>query len=124
MGVEQRTIFVTTGFVGFHYWPGAPASRSYLGQPHRHRFGVRVEVPVEHDDREMEFHDLLDSVRFQVIQMAPVNELTGVSHCGPMSCEMMAERLAQALREGLERDVSVTVDEDGECGATVELSYP
>lgn len=118
---ELRTVWVTTSFVGFHFWPDAPLARGYLRAPHRHRFGVRVEVPVDHDDREMEFHDLLDAVHFQVQQLAPVNELTGVSHCGGYSCEMMAERIAQNLRENFDRPVTVTVDEDGECGATVAL---
>jgi hypothetical protein len=43
---------------GVHCWPQAPERRAYLRSLHRHLFFVEVSTAVEHDDREIEFHDL------------------------------------------------------------------
>jgi len=51
----NKTIFITTSFEGVHCYPSAPEGVVFLRVPHRHIFGVRVEVEVYHDDRELEF---------------------------------------------------------------------
>jgi hypothetical protein len=110
--VLTRRVWVTHRFEGFHSWEGAPAGREYLAHPHRHLFHVRAEVDVDHGDREVEFHDLLDQV---------------VDYCGGLvgllgSCEAIAEVLAVELeRRYPGRRVAVDVSEDGEAGATVTL---
>lgn len=108
-------IFVTTRLEGFHHWPGATPGREYLSNRHRHQFGVRVEIvaPID-NDRVIEFHDLIDEVR----GLWPAD-----GEWGANSCEVIAHMLAVQIRDrhGLSY-CAVTVDEDGEAGATVVLS--
>lgn len=114
-------IFVTFKVAGLHCWPGAPEHRGYLRVPHRHQFGVRIETIVTHDDREIEFHDLRDrGVDLLRALAAGDGELLNF---GPKSCEMIARDLGAELAAIFERSFRVTVDEDGECGATVETVF-
>jgi hypothetical protein len=109
---KPATIFVTYKFVGFHHWQHATGEREYLASRHRHNFGVRVEMGVTHDDRDVEFHDLIDVCK---------SYLNDVPENG-QSCEHMARHLHRNLVNdyyGVNRHIAVTVDEDGECGATV-----
>lgn len=114
-------IFVTFKVAGLHCWPGAPEHRGYLRVPHRHQFGVRIETIVTHDDREIEFHDLRDR-GVDLVRALAANE-GELLNFGSMSCEMIARDLGSALCDELRRSFRVTVDEDGECGATVESVY-
>lgn len=114
-------IFVTFKVEGLHHWPDAPPSRHYLRTPHRHQFGFRVETTVRHDDREIEFHDLKDRAHFEVMLLRSVS--TTPTDFGAMSCEHIARELGAALARQYERSFIVTVDEDGECGATVETVF-
>ncbi len=102
------TVWVRFDFIGFHNWPEAPAGRAYLRERHRHRFFVEVEVDVS-ADRQIEFHDLLQTVR----PAKPEMEL------GAKSCEAIAARVGQLLAEDYKSPYTVTVSEDGECGARV-----
>lgn len=105
---------------GFHFWPDAPPHRHYLAQEHRHLFRVEVAVEVRHDDRDLEFHDLLDVVREWWAEHAA--DSTGAVAWGSASCERIAGWLAAHLRErGLldRRAWRVTVAEDDESGATI-----
>ena len=114
-------IFVTFKVAGLHCWPGAPDHRGYLRVPHRHQFGVRIETIVRHDDREIEFHDLRDRGLDLLRALAAGDgELLNF---GPKSCEMIARDLGAELAAIFERSFRVTVDEDGECGATVETVF-
>jgi DNA-directed RNA polymerase specialized sigma24 family protein len=45
-----------------HWWPGATGKRAYLADEHMHDFRIRVAVEVEHDERQVEFHDLRDAL--------------------------------------------------------------
>lgn len=92
---------------GWHCWPGAPDHRAYLRTPHRHMFHVDVSMPVGHDDREVEFHDLLDFCR---AAMPP-------GDYGHRSCEMLARELYQKITRRYTRRAVVSVFEDGEVGA-------
>lgn len=111
---EELTIWVTFSRVGFHCWPDAPAHRKYLASAHRHLFEVKVEVPVLHDDREVEFHDLLDVAATGW----PEDE-----QLGARSCEMLARMIGTRVlaRYRSLAWVVVTVSEDGEAGATCKL---
>lgn len=109
----MRNIFVTFDVVGFHQWPGATGRRAYLADRHRHKFHFRVEMPVAHCEREVEFHDLLDDARCRVLRMAPNGEFGG------QSCESIAEGLLRYLVATYRRPVVVTVSEDNEVGAIV-----
>lgn len=106
---NKAEIFVRFTFPGFHRWEGAPEHRSYLASRHRHLFGVEVQCFVDNDDREIEFHDLLDESK------AFFNE----PERGNQSCEMMARALGEFLASRHKRSFAVTVTEDDECGAKV-----
>ena len=54
----QRKIWVTFSKTGMHRYPEAPEDVSYLRHPHRHKFLFKATVTVEHDDREIEFHQM------------------------------------------------------------------
>jgi hypothetical protein len=95
---------------GWHRWPDAPPHRAYLAETHRHLFHVEVRLEVFHDDREVEYHDLLDFCR----EAFPGGDM------GTSSCEMMAHALLQKVEENYPgRTITVSVFEDGEVGAII-----
>jgi hypothetical protein len=101
---------------GWHRWPDAPDRRRYLRDPHRHLFHIEVAIEVRHDEREIEYHDLLDLCR----RLWPDRELDGRApgDCAAWSCETLARSLADrlgAIYPG--RALQVRVFEDGEVGA-------
>lgn len=107
---EPTTITVAFDETGFHRWEGATGTREYLASRHRHRFNVSVSISVHHDDREVEFHDLLDLVR----GWWPGPELGG------KSCEDIARTYVLNLADRFpRREYSCSVWEDGEVGATI-----
>lgn len=117
----NKTIFITTSFEGVHCYPSAPESVIFLRAPHRHIFGVKVEVEVYHDDRELEFILFKRQIDSWLNSQKASD---GVWSMGAMSCEMVAvwliDKIQQNITHGKERYIRVTVDEDGENGATVE----
>lgn len=121
---QPASIWVKHSFVGFHCWPDAPEARAYLGVRHRHRFHVKVTMLVEHDDREVEFHDLLAHVR---AASETLGEPTGDDSrdLGAMSCEMIARNIAARIAATyVSRQVRCDVSEDDECGATAIDQVP
>lgn len=107
--MNNALIFVTFQVEGWHCWPMATGRRAYLASKHRHLFHVRVACETWHDDREIEFHDLLDQSKF----------FFGSGDFGDSSCEHMARQLAEKLGTMYNRDFAVEVSEDGECGSVV-----
>jgi len=94
----------------WHCWPYAPEHRRYLVAMHRHLMHIEVAIQVGHENREIEFHDLLDFCHTQF----PRGDV------GSASCEMLASDLARALQSQYgPRRISVSVFEDGEVGARV-----
>lgn len=112
MNKRNTTIDVSYEIEGFHKWEAAPPKRAYLRNLHRHLFKVRVEMSVRHDDREVEFHDLLDFCQCSSDTFL-LSELNSCEH----HCENLITKLEQQY---LERLISVSISEDGECGATVK----
>src|SRR6516165_9572423 len=91
---------------GLHRWPDAPTHRQYLANQHRHVFHVECGIEVRHNDRELEFHDLLDAAEHDFVLQ------------GDMSCEMAARGLIHNLQQRFpRRSIYAEVFEDGECGA-------
>jgi hypothetical protein len=111
----RKEVFITTKFEGVHCWPEAPEHVSILRNLHRHVFGVRVVVSVTHSDRDVEFLTL-KKLTDTVIARRTLPMLIKTSS---MSCEMLAEDIGSALLTKKFNVVSVSVDEDGENGATV-----
>lgn len=111
--VVETNVWVTFDKVGFHRYPDAPEEVKYLRDMHRHVFMFKVEVTVHHDDREIEFH------MFKNWLTSLYEGEMSVDH---KSCEMLAEELLVKLLHKYnctDRDIQITVSEDGECGATL-----
>lgn len=111
--MSNATIWVKFTVEGWHRWPLATGKREYLANKHRHLFHVRVSCKTWHDDREIEFHDLLDQSKF----------LFGSGDFYNDSCEHMARLLAQKLATMYRRTFTVEVSEDDECGSIVEIVF-
>jgi hypothetical protein len=113
------TIFVRFTFGGWHCWPDAPERRAYLRDRHRHLFHVEVKTTVDHDDRELEFHDLLAFAAVEFSGLGEVDPEAGIVDFGSQSCETLARRLATVTADKYDKAIAVEVSEDGECGALV-----
>jgi hypothetical protein len=112
MKTQTTTAIVRLQVPGFHCWQGATGDRAYLAGRHRHLFHIEAKISIFHNDRELEFHDFLDFCRANF----PGGEMGG------QSCEMMAEKLIQAIQARYPgRSVTVSVFEDGEVGAEVNV---
>lgn len=125
---QTKTITVTTSFEGIHRYDKAPKEVAFLRTPHRHVFNVRVEVEVFHDDRDIEFIILKHRIDEAIREEAGFDEHTNTWDLETGSCEMVASRIAemylpQFVDKYNQRYIGVTVDEDGQNGATVSL-YP
>jgi hypothetical protein len=117
----RRRIWVTFRKEGIHKYPAAatdPALAtgdeydvSFLGTPHRHIFHFTVAIEVFHNDRDIEF---IQFKRWLEKLYAGTLELNF------KSCEMISDDLYQAIATRYpNRDIEITVAEDGENGATV-----
>lgn len=101
-------IFVTTQVEGIHQWSAAPDEVYFLRTPHRHMFHWRVEMDVNHDDREQEFI-LVKNWLTSIVPQGEMEEL---------SCEQMCKYVYGELKDKYgERNFRVEVSEDGENGA-------
>lgn len=120
--IKESNIWVTFTKEGIHKYPAAltdPALAtgdeydvSFLGYPHRHTFGFKVMISVTHSDRDIEFIQfkrwLTSLYESKVLQL------------DYKSCEMIAEDLFEQINARYPgRTVEITVDEDGEVGATM-----
>ena len=73
---------------------------------------MEVSTEVTHDDREIEFHDLLADAKAAF----PGGDM------GSWSCEMMARELGRTLVGKYRRPFTVSVLEDNEVGAVVQVN--
>jgi len=122
----KRTIFVTFQKEGIHCYPAAatdPALKtgdmydvSFLGTPHRHIFHFDVSIEVFHNDRDIEFIQFKRWLEhlYRATDERPALELDY------KSCEMLSDDLYNEIATRYpERDITITVSEDGENGATI-----
>lgn len=126
-----RGIAINTRFVGVHAWPDAPLG-SFLRDPHRHEFHVKVEAYVDKVDREIEFHNLKTITNKLIDFLFPLKDNEAFHACGDASCEEIAEQIGTFLRKNAMPDsfnaiggwfptvYKVTVSEDGENEAWVK----
>lgn len=103
---------------GLHNWPSAReffSEVAFLSQEHRHMFHIEAKRQVHHDDRDVEFimlkRDILDYLYDKYYDSQKRSH-----DFGPMSCEMIARDVLENFE-----CTAVTVWEDNENGATVEL---
>lgn len=118
----KRMIWVTFQKEGIHKYPGADTDPllatgdeydvSFLGYPHRHIFHFKVAIQVFHNDREIEF--------IQFKRWLENSFTNGVLQLNYKSCEMICDDLYQMIAHRYpDRDIEITVSEDGENGATI-----
>ena len=120
----RRRIWVTFRKEGIHKYPAAatdPALAtgdeydvSFLATPHRHIFHFTVSIEVFHSDRDIEF-----------IQFKRWLEklYSGTLELNFKSCEMISDDLYEAIATRYpNRDIEITVAEDGENGATISYN--
>jgi hypothetical protein len=126
MNLTKRNIWVTFQREGIHKFPAALEDPrfatgdeydvSFLGYPHRHIFHFRVDISVEHNDREIEF------IQFKRWLENLYGD--GVIQLDYKSCEMIAEELVQTINDRYPgRYISVSVSEDGENGCELEADH-
>jgi hypothetical protein len=108
----RQTIWVTWQSVGFHCYPHAPPEVNYLSFKHRHIFHFRVELEVHPGiDRELEFHMVRTALITHTLNRIDLED------CG--SCESLCSILTSICQvQYPNRMYSITVSEEGECGAT------
>ena len=118
----KRMIFVTFQKEGIHMYPASatdPALAtgdeydvSFLGTPHRHIFHFNVAIEVFHNDRDIEF--------IQFKRWLENLYKGGTLELNYKSCEMISDDLYMQISTRYpDRDIEVTVSEDGENGATI-----
>jgi hypothetical protein len=118
----KRTIFVTFQKEGIHKYPAAATDPSlatgdeydvsFLATPHRHIFHFNVSIEVFHNDRDIEF------IQFKrwLLNLYSM----GTLELDYKSCEMLSDALYyQIAARYPNRDIAITVSEDGENGATI-----
>lgn len=120
-GYAKRMIWVTFQREGIHCYPAAATDEnlktndeydvSFLANPHRHIFHFNVAIQVFHNDREIEFIQFKRWLE---------NLYKGILELNFKSCEMIADDLYEAIASRYpNRDIEITVSEDGENGATI-----
>ena len=118
----KRMIWVTFQREGIHKYPGADTDPSlatgdeydvsFLGYPHRHIFHFKVAIQVFHNDRDIEF--------IQFKRWLENSFRDGVMQLDHKSCEMISDELYMYIANRYpNRDIEITVSEDGENGATI-----
>lgn len=107
-----RSIAVRLRVEGFHCWPEATGVRAYLAVRHRHLFHLDVRIEVKHDDRDIEFHDLLTECREWWTEIGP--------ELGRRSCEDVCKFYIDKLKARYPyRSTWVACFEDGEVGSVL-----
>lgn len=118
MPIVNRAIEITFQKEAIHRYPEAAtdpalADVAFLAFPHRHILHFRVQIDVQHDNRELEF--------ILVKRYCESLYADGTLQADFKSMEMLAEDLIDKLREKYgERVYQVGVFEDGENGGWVE----
>lgn len=120
----KRMIWVKFQKEGIHRYPAAETDPklktgdeydvSFLSYPHRHIFHFTVAIEVFHNDRDVEF------IQFKRWLERLYSSDKGVLSLDFKSCEMISDDLYQIIASRYpERDINITVSEDGENGATI-----
>ncbi len=123
----KRMIWVTFRKEGIHKYPAAaedPALKtgdmydvSFLAYPHRHIFHFTVAIQVWHNDRDVEF------IQFKRWLEQLYSSDQNILSLDYKSCEMISDDLYEQIASRYpDRDIEITVSEDGENGATIRYN--
>ena len=118
----KRMVFVTFQKEGIHKYPAAATDPklatgdeydvSFLGTPHRHIFHFNVAIEVFHNDRDIEF--------IQFKRWLENLYKGNILELDYKSCEMISDDLYNQIATRYpDRNIQITVSEDGENGATI-----
>lgn len=120
MNVTDRKMTVRFQVPGFHRTPEATGARDYLTHPHRHLFHVELTVDLDHDDTDIQLHDLLDVAR---VSLGTIESDGAARAFGHASCEQLALLVIAFVADVYPgRSWRCSVLEDGEAGATMEVT--
>ena len=121
---KVTSIKVHTVFEGLHRYPGAPEEVKDLKDLHRHIFHIRFQTTVTHSDRELEFFIVKHAIDSLIrITYPNLSFESNAKNLGACSCEMIAEKIYDGLKEqfGLDkRDTIIEVSEDDNNSGIVE----
>jgi len=115
----KRRIWVTFKLEGIHCYPDAATNTAladvqFLSYPHRHMFGFKVSIEVQHANRDIEF---IQFKRWLLSLYSTMLVLNG------KSCETIAEELISKIQTKYpRRSISVSVNEDEENGCELEYN--
>ena len=120
----RRMIWVTFRKEGIHRYPAAETDTnlktgdqydvSFLANPHRHIFHFNVGIQVFHNDRVIEF------IQFKRWLEGLYSGSQATLQLNYKSCEMISDDLFDQIAGRYpDRDIEITVAEDGENGATI-----
>lgn len=109
----KKFIIVKTQIEGFHCWPEAPTQVMFLRNTHRHLFYITAKMPIE-TNRQLEFF---------MVKKAIDKYLRSIYIGASISCEEMAEKIADFIHKEYNIDdiITVQVFEDNENGAEVQI---
>lgn len=108
----KARVYCTFQQEGFHSYEEANESHSYLRDRHRHVFHFKVSVSVRHNNRDIEFIELKETLQKHFAEPMFIND---------QSCEQLAERAIEFVNTVYNEPdlIEVEVSEDGENGAIV-----
>ena len=96
-GDFKKSVIIQFNVEGVHYYPGAPSEVIYLEDRHRHTFIVKAGYRVEHTNRDKESFICRDKILSYLKA-----EYGDPCLFGPMSCEMIAEKILNfGLADGM-----------------------
>lgn len=115
MSLTTKTWAIVYGsFEGLHHWKDAPESEYFLRNLHRHLFTVEVWIEQKHNDRDIEYYNFKTKLKGWLDTI--VKNVPNTS-----SCEMFCDYIQALISYNYpNRDLKITVKEDGFEGACVE----
>jgi len=120
---NKSYIWITTQKEGYHFWESAPEEVGFLRYPHRHIFGFRVYIQVEHNDREIEFFMFKNNVDKLINNIWETYNLDKYDKADRVSCEMISDNLNDLVNQLYpQRDTIIEVDEDKQVGNKKEYN--
>lgn len=111
----HTTLTVTYQCPMWHRWADAPDHRAYLRHSHRHMMHWTAAFEVGGNDRELEFHDLRDTLKGVIHRVLDGHEQWD---CTNRSCEAMAVIVLSELLTFNIPCIQVTCSEDNEFTGT------
>ena len=110
-----KTIWINTQFPWFHSRADAPEEVKFLKNEHRHMFYVKVELAVNHDDRDIEFFIAKKYINQVISNIFPEHPTQDGYRIG--SCEMACQSIYDKIKEKY-KVISISVNEDNENWST------